>query len=93
MKKKNLTTLRLNKSMISNLANINGGSFPHFTTISVNLATCEPGCTTSQNNCGGGVTDATEAVTCADRCTRATIELSYCNNGVPQGCQSVQACA
>jgi len=92
MKKKNLKTLTLNKSKISNLVKIQGGVFTYFTTISVNLATCAPGGTTSENNCGG-VTDNTVVPTCDDGCTRATVELSYCNNGVPQDCQSVDVCA
>jgi len=90
MKKKNLKTLKLNKSKISNLVKARGGSF---TNVSVRLATCAPGGTTSANNCGGSVTENTIAPTCANGCTRATIELSYCNNGVPNSCQSVQACA
>lgn len=93
MKKKNLKVLALNKSKISNLIKGGGSVDTHATTISVNLNTCSPGRTTSQNNCGGSITEETVLPTCANGCTRATVELSYCNNGVPLNCQSVQVCA
>ncbi|MEM6684867.1 MAG: hypothetical protein AAF617_03640 [Bacteroidota bacterium] len=92
MKKKNLKALSLNKSKISNL--VKGGTNVDTQTTIVSLILgCPPNGTTSKNNCGGSITDATLIPTCADGCTRATVELSYCNNGVPDSCQSVQACA
>ena len=92
MKKKNVKALSLRKSKISNLVKGGGAVDTYFTTISLNLNTCNPGGTTSENNCGG-VTDNTVTPSCAPGCTRATVELSYCNNGVPQGCESNQVCA
>ncbi|WP_298509708.1 hypothetical protein [uncultured Kordia sp.] len=92
MKKKKLGNLSLNKTIISNFKgnSILGG-------IDV---TKEPPCTVFSDNgpcpteigCGT-ITGPTLTPTCAEGCTLPTIQLSYCNGGIPDPCESVQICA
>ncbi|AXG71272.1 hypothetical protein KORDIASMS9_03529 [Kordia sp. SMS9] len=90
MKKRNLSALKLNKKSISKLHFINntGG----------NNVTREDPCPVKSERgpCYSGdcvVTGDTLVATCAEGCTRPTVELSYCNGGIPDTCQSVQVCA
>ena len=91
MKKKNVNfKLGLNKHRISNLetGSVSGGTDvtqAHPCVAQSAYIQCEPG--TSP------VTDNSKTPTCAVGCTRATIELSYCNNGIPSPCLSIQVCA
>ena len=93
MKKKKISGLFLNKKTISKLnsAKITGG-FDSPTKGGICPVKSERGPCFS-GECGP-VTDPTLAPTCADGCTRNTIELSYCAGiTIPDPCLSVQVCA
>lgn len=91
MKKKNVSlALNLRKHRVSNLQSdgVTGGAY---------VTLISPCPTPSVHGpCGSGnpsITEHSVAPTCAVGCTRATIELSYCNNGIPNPCLSIQVCA
>jgi hypothetical protein len=90
MKKKNVNfKLGLKKYQISNLQSVSGG---------IDVTFVSPCPTPSEHGpCGSGttpsITEISVVASCAIGCTRTTIELSYCNNGIPNPCLSVQICA
>ncbi|WP_420570788.1 hypothetical protein [Kordia sp.] len=91
MKKKNVNLkLSLKKNRVSNLqsSGVKGG---------VNVTKQYPCPVQSEHGpCYSKdciVTGPSIVATCAEGCTRPTIELSYCNNGIPNPCLSVQVCA
>ncbi|WP_298513501.1 hypothetical protein [uncultured Kordia sp.] len=91
MKKKNVNLkLSLKKNRVSNLQSygVTGGA--NVTKESPCPVKSERGPCYSEDCI---VTGPSIVATCAAGCTRATIELSYCNNGIPNPCLSVQVCA
>ena len=92
MKKKNVSLkLSLNRSRVSNFqsSQVIGG---------IDVTFASPCPTPSDHGpCGSGttptITEISVVASCAIGCTVPTIELSYCNNGIPNPCLSVQICA
>jgi hypothetical protein len=90
MKKKNVSfKLSLKKYQVSNLQPVTGG---------IDVTHVWPCPTPSEHGpCGSGTTPTITGISvvasCAIGCTVPTVELSYCNNGIPNPCLSVQICA
>ncbi len=91
MKKKKLSAkLSLGKNRISNLQStgVKGGN--DVTQVSPCPGISEPGPCYSKDCIIG---PDSIVPTCAQGCTVPTVPISYCNNGVPNPCGSVQICA
>ena len=86
MKKRKLSGLTLRKKMISNLSHTLIGG--------IHTENCTKECSGTPNTfgngaCGGDPIDPDPT----SRPTVNTLELSYCNGGLPETCMSIDPCA